>query len=123
MKSLTLFNRPGLAAALGALLALVGQGAFNKVFDGLYSLVVERQQFPMTARTIEYYRHVADPCSPQVRNTIEGLNARIEYEHAANQQWFLIDWASTDRWNAVQVIEIQCDQAPAAGHIAKTSLP
>jgi hypothetical protein len=120
---LELFNRPGLAAALGALLALVGQGAFNKVFDGLYSVVVERQQFPMTVRTIEYYRHVTDPCSPQVRNTIETLNARIEYEHAANQQWFLIDWASTDRWNDVQVIKLDCADLPGPSRLASDSRP
>lgn len=105
-----LANHPGLAATLGALVALIAQQGFNKVFDGVYSVITERAQFPMTVRTIDYYRHVSDPCSPQVRNTIEGWNARIEYEHEANRQWFLIDWASTDRWNAVEPIVLHCEQ-------------
>ena len=110
-------NHPvALASTLGAILALVGQSAFNKTFDAMLSVVTERVQFPMTVRTIDYYRHVSDPCSVQVRNTIEALNARIEYEHEANRQrfhlltpWgFLIDWASTDRWNGVEPIKLDC---------------
>jgi len=108
----TLFNRPGLAAVLGGLVALVFQSAFTKVFDGIYATVTERVQFPMTVKTIEYYRHISDPCSVQVRNTIEALNARIEYEHEANRQWFLIDWASTDRWNKVEPILLNCEEQP-----------
>lgn len=117
MKLPSLFNRPGLAATLGALVALMGQGAFNKVFEGVYAVITERVQFPMTVRTIDYYRTVSDPCSVQVRNTIESLNARIEYEHEANRQpWLsvwrpwgmLIDLASTDKWNDVKPIELHC---------------
>ncbi len=110
MVKLTLFNRPGIAAVLGGLVALMCQSAFNKVFEGIYATVTERVQFPMFARQIDYYRTVKDPCSPQVRNTIESLNARIEYEHEANRQWFLVDWASTDQWNEVRPITIACDQ-------------
>jgi hypothetical protein len=110
-------NHPvALASMLGGFVALFGQSAFNKTFDALLSIVTERVQFPMTVRTIDYYRSISDPCSVQVRNTIEGLNARIEYEHEANRQrfhlltpWgFLIDWASTDRWNAVEPIKLDC---------------
>lgn len=94
----------------------MGQSAFTKVFEASYAIVAERVQFPMTLRQIEYYRHVSDPCSPQIRNTIETLNARIEYEHAANSQWqhwwqlvgLAIDAASTDRWNSVQSIRLDC---------------
>ena len=107
---LTLFNRPGLAAVLGGLVALMCQSAFNKIFDGVYATITERVQFPMTLRQIEFYRHVSDPCSVQVRNTIEALNARIEYEHEANKQWFLVDWASTDRWNQVKPIVLNCER-------------
>ena len=107
-------NHPvALASMLGGFVALFGQSAFNKTFDALLSVVTERVQFPMTARTIEYYRSVSDPCSVQVRNTIEALNARIEYEHEANRQWFLVDWASTDRWNAVQPIKLDCREPVA----------
>ena len=110
-------NHPvALASMLGGFVALFGQSAFNKTFDALLSVVTERVQFPMTARTIEYYRSVSDPCSVQVRNTIEALNARIEYEHEANRQWvhywsllgLAVDMASTDRWNAVEPIKLDC---------------
>jgi len=107
-----LVNHPGLIAALGGLVALMGQGAFNKVFDQVFSAFMERQQFPMNEKTIEYYRTLPDPCSPQVRNTIEMWNARIVYEHEANRQWFLVDWASTDKWNAVEPIALHCDVLP-----------
>lgn len=103
-----LVTHPGLAAALGAMIALIGQQAFNKVFEGFYGVITERAQFPMLLRQIEYYRHISDPCSVQVRNTIESFNARIEYEHEANRQWFLIDWASTDKWNDVKPIALDC---------------
>lgn len=106
---MNLINRPGFAAILGGLIALMAQTSFNKVFDGVYGVITERVQFPMLYRTIEYYRQIEDPCSPQVRNTIETMNARIEYEHEANRQWFLVDWASTDLWNQVQVIPLRCD--------------
>lgn len=105
-----LARHPVVTGALGGFFALVGQGGFNKVFDGVYAMVTERVQFPMTLRQIEYYRSLADKCSPQVRNTIEALNARIEYEHEANRQWFLVDWASTDRWNQVESIQMDCDR-------------
>lgn len=111
-------NHPvALASTLGALVALFGQSVFTQTFQAVLGVVTERVQFPMTVRTIEYYRHVSDPCSVQVRNTIEGLNARIEYEHEANRQpwlslwrpWgFLVDLASTDQWNAVQPILLDC---------------
>ncbi len=104
---LTLFNRPGVAAVLGGLVALMCQSAFNKIFEGIYTTLTERVQFPMMTRQIDYYR------TPQVRNTIEALNARIEYEHEANRQWFLVDWASTDRWNRVQPIRLDCREPQA----------
>jgi len=78
---------------------------------GLYAVVMERLQFPMIASEIESLRKdvAAAPCNSNamlIANAAD-WNQRIEHEHEANQHWFS-DWASTDRWQQVQRIEIPC---------------
>ena len=113
---MTFANRPGLAALLGGLVALTAQKAFDSTFTDMKAVVVERITFPMIQAEIDSYRVLPESikCSPQISNTISNLNARIEHEHSTNQQWFLVDWGSTDRWNAVEPIHLSCDNVSIA---------
>lgn len=71
--------------------------------------IQERVTFQMIRAEIDSYRHLPDSvkCTPQISNTIAGLNARIEHEHESNRHYYS-DLFSTDRWNAVEPIALNC---------------
>jgi hypothetical protein len=69
----------------------------------------ERITFQMIRAEIESYRSLPDSvkCTSQISNTIAGWNARIAHEHESNRHVYS-DLFSTDRWNAVTLIPLNC---------------
>lgn len=102
-----------MGATMTLLLFPVLQQAAPFFTVGVLSSVQERFTFEMLTAEINTYRDYSDSvkCSPQIRNTIAGWNARIEHEHESNRHWWS-DYFSTDRWNAVKTIPLHCEDNP-----------
>jgi hypothetical protein len=91
----------------GVTLTIVGtQGG-----TALFAVVMERFQFQMIRSEIESFRqdYEQTPCSDRImlRQAASTWNQRIEHEHESNKHNYS-DWASTDRWNEVKRIDVQC---------------
>lgn len=91
----------------GLSLTILGtQGA-----TALFSVVMERLQFPMIRSELESFRKdfQLTPCDQRLmlRQQASTWNQRIEHEWESNRHVYS-DWASTDRWNAVNRIEVDC---------------
>ena len=102
-------KRAAIFAAVSFVAGMMMSPFCSFVITGSLASLQERATFPMLRSEIESYRElpVAVQCSPQVANTIAAWNARIEHEHESNRHWYS-DGFSTDRWNAVSVIELRC---------------
>src|SRR5262245_29300491 len=104
---------------IAALLAAGTIGATSistQLFTGLWQLAMERITFPMLQAEYDSVRrdYALTPSSQRqmLNATAAAINMRIRHEQSSNRQWFLIDWASTDRWNAVQPIDMNCGELP-----------
>lgn len=81
----------------------------TQVVTGLWQVFMERSTFPMISQEIESLRSdlSSAPCGSNAMLIAAAAetNKRIEHEHEANRRWYS-DWASTDKWNAVERIAI-----------------
>lgn len=93
---------------------------------GLWGVLMERLQFPMIHAEIESLRQDAatTACdqSAMLRATVAAVNQRIEHEHESNSHLWS-DWASTDKWQAVERIRFQCELVPKEPPAANNQAP
>lgn len=84
--------------------------------SGFLTSFQERATFYMIMAEVNTYRAYSDAvkCSPQVTDTITKLNARIAHEHESNIHWWS-DWFSTDLWNTVDLIPLNCKKETPVG--------
>lgn len=85
----------------------------TQVTTGMWTVGMEWVQFPMLRAEIESVRKdvAVAPCSSNAMLVAQSAdwNKRIEHEKEANRLWYA-DRFITDRWNAVERIEMPCQK-------------